>query len=734
MFRTLSEARQSITSQLADNNLAAVLIQLNDTYLIDERTNVPGLPRIASFVKEVRQQVGEALGSDRTLVLHAGDFVGPSLMSMAFKGRQMIDLLHHCQVNFATIGNHEFDFGAGELEQRLNEARFRKIAANLTPVDGGGHLSIEPLAFWPEPNPFVAITAIAGEQTRLVAQENGWEGSDPQTTLGPIIRRVAAMPWIRSVIVLTHMSREEDDGLRRFISECWPQRGFVYVIAGHDHDIYWGEPNGARVVVSKCLSNAKSVNVLLMLRDNLGSLGLDLPDFEPELTPSEIAWRDRKGIDRPKRVPKRQPMVKGRCRTTHDVIRAYRRFVPTKLDSEFSAGFERRLRQWCRRFTGKARQSWIEDGEFAKSILEHTEFQSLAAVCNAIHAIPDVELFAGLRPNPEAQAAVESWRRRLAMERNLPNDEVVARLRPTDPAARLDATDISLRSRSTDFGNFVADAVKRQTGAEVVLINSGCFRYDDEIPPQVMLSHLYDVFLYDRADALVIARLSRSELVAFYEHAVSRSGHGAFLQVSETEDQIKNLPEKADLKAALIKHMLVNAEDGYVPLLARARGRTEDEIIAEARGLEGASLIETIRQGAHNDAIAYCSTERLAARQNEDDLERWAVIWRELVDEFNKACERAGIIYIERRERLTWNEPFMLKTGDPDLERQVALVHNAMIGFVNAHFPPGQYEPIQNFIERLSKARFDPHLRDIHVDYFRVITGNEFPPERGVFF
>jgi hypothetical protein len=290
-----------------------------------------------------------------------------------------------------------------------------------------------------------------------------------------------------------------------------------------------------------------------------------------------------------------------------------------------------------------------------------------------------------------------------------------------------------MRSRSTDFGNFVADAVKRQTGADAVLINSGCFRYDDEIPTTVMLSHLYDVFLYDRADALVVVPLSRSELAAFYEHAMSRSGHGAFLQVSETEDQIKNLPERADLKVALIKHMLVNAEDGYQPVLARLRGRTEDEIIAEARALAGVSLIETIRQGSRNDTIAYCSKIRLAVRQNEDDLERWAGIWRHLVDKYNKACERAGIIYIECRERPRWPKALVLTSGDPDLEREVAVVHNDMMGFVNAHFPPGQHEPIRNFVGRLSDARMDPDLRHLYVDYFQVITGNEYPPERGIF-
>jgi hypothetical protein len=172
------------------NNLAAVLIQLNDTYLIHERAGVPGLARIASFVKEVRQQVADALGSDRTLVLHAGDFLSPSLMSVVFKGTQMVDLLHHCQIDFATTGNHEFDFGrhgAAASRDGLSQDRGKSRSARR-------RYGPRPLAFWPEPNPFIAITGIAGEQTRSVPEGKGWKACDPEATLGSVIDRVSAMP------------------------------------------------------------------------------------------------------------------------------------------------------------------------------------------------------------------------------------------------------------------------------------------------------------------------------------------------------------------------------------------------------------------------------------------------------------------------------------------------------------------------------------------------------------
>src|SRR5262249_15138207 len=97
MLSSLADVRQAISAQLAADNLAAAIVQLNDTYLIDEREGIPGLDRVARFVSEVRSTVRDALGSDRTLVLHAGDYLSPSVMSLSLQGAQMVDLLGHCQ-------------------------------------------------------------------------------------------------------------------------------------------------------------------------------------------------------------------------------------------------------------------------------------------------------------------------------------------------------------------------------------------------------------------------------------------------------------------------------------------------------------------------------------------------------------------------------------------------------------------------------------------------------------
>jgi 5'-nucleotidase / UDP-sugar diphosphatase len=134
----------------------------------------------ARFIAEIREFVDASLGCDRTLVLHAGDYLSPSLMSSVFHGEQMLDLLMHCDVRFATIGNHEFDVGAERLRDRLAAASFCTVAANLKPPAGYVTGSVQPLTFWPRRRPFLAITGLAGKQTRDKAADNGWTVCDPK--------------------------------------------------------------------------------------------------------------------------------------------------------------------------------------------------------------------------------------------------------------------------------------------------------------------------------------------------------------------------------------------------------------------------------------------------------------------------------------------------------------------------------------------------------------------------
>src|SRR5437899_3354292 len=115
--------------------LPLTILQLNDVYStvpVDVPGGAGGLARVATL----KQQLAAA-GRTPLLVL-AGDFLSPSVASSVFKGEQMVATLNAAGLDYATFGNHEFDFGIDVLKQRMAESSFTWIVSNVVDAKTGG--------------------------------------------------------------------------------------------------------------------------------------------------------------------------------------------------------------------------------------------------------------------------------------------------------------------------------------------------------------------------------------------------------------------------------------------------------------------------------------------------------------------------------------------------------------------------------------------------------------------
>lgn len=107
----------------------------SDIYDINERNGRGGYARVAAVIQRERSQ-GKNL-----IVCHAGDTISPSLISGFDKGKHIMEVLNLLKPDIFTPGNHEFDFGEQIFRQRMGEAKFLRLAANLRdaedhPLDG----------------------------------------------------------------------------------------------------------------------------------------------------------------------------------------------------------------------------------------------------------------------------------------------------------------------------------------------------------------------------------------------------------------------------------------------------------------------------------------------------------------------------------------------------------------------------------------------------------------------
>lgn len=76
------------------------------------------------------------------LILSGGDnWTGPAI-STWFDGASMVEVMNAMQYTASAVGNHEFDFGLDALQQRISEANFPYLSANLRYEDGSFPLDL----------------------------------------------------------------------------------------------------------------------------------------------------------------------------------------------------------------------------------------------------------------------------------------------------------------------------------------------------------------------------------------------------------------------------------------------------------------------------------------------------------------------------------------------------------------------------------------------------------------
>ncbi|UJR33451.1 hypothetical protein I4U23_020896 [Adineta vaga] len=108
-------------------------LQMNDVYEMIPLSGGKkgGLARVATIRKLLKQE------NPDTFTVVSGDIVSPSALGNSIvngsmlNGKQMIATFNVLGVDYATLGNHEFDLKETSLRRRINESRFEWIASNV---------------------------------------------------------------------------------------------------------------------------------------------------------------------------------------------------------------------------------------------------------------------------------------------------------------------------------------------------------------------------------------------------------------------------------------------------------------------------------------------------------------------------------------------------------------------------------------------------------------------------
>ena len=228
-------------------NVRVTILQVNDVYQFApvDRGTRGGLARVSTLRKKILQE------SPHTLLLMSGDTISPSVESITYKGQQMIDAWNNIGLDYATFGNHEFDFGPDVLQQRVKESNFKWLAANVLDKKSGKTFALtQPFIIREFAGVKVGIFGITLPETKNTSRPGpDVDFLDPCATARPLVPQIRA-GGAQVVIALTHLSMREDKELAR----C---AGVDLIIGGHEHTLL--ESMAGHAPIFKMTSDAREL-------------------------------------------------------------------------------------------------------------------------------------------------------------------------------------------------------------------------------------------------------------------------------------------------------------------------------------------------------------------------------------------------------------------------------------------------------------------------------------------
>jgi 2',3'-cyclic-nucleotide 2'-phosphodiesterase (5'-nucleotidase family) len=224
------------------------ILQINDTYKIEGLR--AGAEGGMSRVRTLRRQL-EGEGRP-VLVLHAGDFIFPSVMSKYLAGAPMIDALNLLDggpafdpLLFVVPGNHEFDNPDPQvLYDRIAQSSFGWISSNVRVAAGAQAAATDPAGFRPLSARFpnvsdhrvvelggirVGIFGLTLDDQRRPWIDYGYDVETRRATLSRVLDELDA-EGAEFVVALTHQELGEDEWLAREYGDR-----IDWIVGGHEH-------------------------------------------------------------------------------------------------------------------------------------------------------------------------------------------------------------------------------------------------------------------------------------------------------------------------------------------------------------------------------------------------------------------------------------------------------------------------------------------------------------------
>lgn len=237
--------------ETSDNTITIDILTVNDFHgALSEAGKNPGLARLATLLKNEI-----AKNPSGTILVSAGDMFQGSPDSNMLYGKPVIEAMNELGFAAMATGNHEFDWGGKVLKDRIAEAKFPMVAANIVDRTTGQAVSFaKPYIIIEKKGLKVAVIGLATPETVYKTSPKyikNYLFTDPVKTVNSLVP-VLKQQGVDIVIVLSHLGSTYDSATGKIIGEAADLAlgtyGINAIVSGHTHQKVAGMVNTVPIV------------------------------------------------------------------------------------------------------------------------------------------------------------------------------------------------------------------------------------------------------------------------------------------------------------------------------------------------------------------------------------------------------------------------------------------------------------------------------------------------------
>jgi 2',3'-cyclic-nucleotide 2'-phosphodiesterase (5'-nucleotidase family) len=256
--------RETFVHMLASSRFPVVtILHTNDfhMYLLGgtdaNKKPIGGSARIYTVVQQER-----AYNPDRTLLVDAGDAIGggPPIGAF-FYGKDVIEVYNAMGYNYATFGNHEFDWGKDLLAQRVSEAKYTYISSNIIDTKTNSSFMSKPYDIKQFGFVKLGIFGLTTPQLPILVNPDGLQGLE---ILDPVKTATNMVSTLKDnsnfIVLLSHLGYTGTDYYTGSLGDkelAAKVSGINLIIGGHTHTVLEKPDivNGTYIVQTGCYGN-----------------------------------------------------------------------------------------------------------------------------------------------------------------------------------------------------------------------------------------------------------------------------------------------------------------------------------------------------------------------------------------------------------------------------------------------------------------------------------------------